>query len=113
MYISLWKIKNRIRLTLAQKLENEDLTLNVRLAKEEEARKVLTGRGLIRESVKIDTASVIQFEIEQLKQRWLNDPENVKFLEEQAKKRGKPFETVLEEDARWVVNERLRNGELF
>lgn len=80
---------------------------------DEEARKVLTGHSLIRESVKIDTASVIQFEIEQLKQRWLNDPENVKFLEEQATKRGKPFETVLEEDARWVVNERLRNGELF
>ena len=80
---------------------------------DEEAQNVLAGRSLIRESVIIDTATVIQLEIEQLKQRWLNDPENVKFLEEQAKKRGKDFETVLEEDAHWVVNERLRNGELF
>ena len=80
---------------------------------DEEAENVLLGRSLIRESIMIDTASVIQFEIEKLKQRWLNDPENVKFLENQAEQRGKDFETVLQEDATWVINERLRNGELF
>ena len=80
---------------------------------DEEAENVLLGRPLMREDIQVDTASVIEFEVNKLMEQWRNNPESIKFLEGKAQENGKTFETVLEEDARWVVNERLRNGELF
>ena len=80
---------------------------------DEEAANVLFGRPLMRQDIQVDTASIIEFEISKLKEQWRNNPESIKFLEGKAQENGKTFETVLEEDARWVVNERLRNGELF
>ena len=80
---------------------------------DEEAENVLLGRPLMREDIQVDTASIIEFEVNKLMEQWRNNPESIKFLEGKAQENGKTFETVLEEDARWVVNERLRNGELF
>ena len=80
---------------------------------DEEAENVVLGRALLRDAVQVDTAVMIQMEIEKLINRWRNDPQTIQFLENKAQEKGKTFETVLEEDARWVVNERLRNGELF
>ena len=65
------------------------------------------------EETEIDTAAIVQSEIEKLINDWRNDPEQTRFLENKAKEKGKDFETILHEDAVWVVNERLRNGELF
>ena len=79
----------------------------------QEADNVLSGRTLLRDEHAIDTATFIQFEVEKLKERWLKDPQNVQFLEEKARQNGKTFETVLDDDARWVINTRLKNGELF
>ena len=80
---------------------------------DEEAENVLLGRPLMRQEIQVDTASIIEFEVNKLMEQWRNNPESVKFLEGKAQENGKTFETVLEEDARWVVNERLNNGELF
>ena len=80
---------------------------------DEEAENVLFGRPLMRQEIQVDTVSVIEFEVSKLMEQWRNNPESIKFLEGKAQENGKTFETVLEEDARWVVNERLRNGELF
>jgi hypothetical protein len=80
---------------------------------DEEAENVLLGRPLMRQEIQVDTASIIEFEVNKLMEQWRNNPESIKFLEGKAQENGKTFETVLEEDARWVVNERLRNGELF
>lgn len=80
---------------------------------DEEAENVLFGRPLMRQEIQVDTASIIEFEVNKLMEQWRNNPESIKFLEGKAQENGKTFETVLEEDARWVVNERLRNGELF
>ena len=80
---------------------------------DEEAENVLLSRPLMRDEIQVDTASVIEFEVNKLKEQWRNNPESIKFLEDKAQENGKTFETVLEEDARWVINERLRNGELF
>lgn len=80
---------------------------------DEEAENVLNGRPLICQDIQVDTASVIEFEVKKLMNQWRNNPESIKFLEGKAQENGKTFETVLEEDARWVVDERLRNGELF
>ena len=80
---------------------------------DEEAHNVLAGRSLLRDSIIIDTASVIQFEVEKLMKLWRNDAESIKYIENKAQERGLSFEEMLEADARWVVNERLKNGELF
>lgn len=80
---------------------------------QQESENVALGRHLLRDEVTVDTASILQLEVEKLMNQWRNNPESVQFLEEKAKQKGKSFETVLQEDAQWVVNERLRNGELF
>lgn len=80
---------------------------------DEEAENIVFGRALLRDAVQVDTASVVQMEVEKLINHWRNDPQMMQFLENKAKENGKSFEEVLEGDAKWVVNERLRNGELF
>ena len=80
---------------------------------QEEVNNLFAGRNLLRDGVAVDTATIIELEVEKLMNQWRNNPESIQFLKEKAKQNGKTFETVLEEDARWVVNERLRNGELL
>ena len=79
----------------------------------EEVENVLLGRPLLKQEIQVDSVSIIQYEVEKLVNQWRNNPEQTLFLENKAKENGKEFETVLYEDAVWVVNERLRNGELF
>lgn len=80
---------------------------------QQEVGNLINGRPLLRQEVAVDTATIIQLEVEKLMNQWRNNSESVKFLEGKAQEQGKAFETVLYEDAVWVVNERLRNGELF
>ena len=80
---------------------------------DEEAENVLLGRPLMRQEIQVDTASIIEFEVGKLKNQWRNNAESVKYLEDKAQERGMTFEEMLDADARWVINERLRNGELF
>ena len=80
---------------------------------EEEAENVLLGRPLIRQEIQVDTASIIEYEVGKLMNQWRNNAESVKYLEDKAQERGMTFEEMLEADARWVINERLENGELF
>jgi len=80
---------------------------------DEEAENVVLGRALLRDAVQVDTAAVVQMEVEKLINHWRNDPQMMQFLENKAKENGKPFEEVLKGDAIWVVNQRLYNGELF
>lgn len=78
-----------------------------------EAENIVFGKPLLRQDVSLDTVSIIQFKTEKLIQQWLDSQDMVEYLKDKAIQKGKTFETVLQEDARWVVNERLRNGELF
>ena len=78
-----------------------------------EAENTVFGKPLLRQGVSLDTASIIQFKTEKLIRQWCDSQDMVEYLKDKAVQKGKDFETVLEEDARWVVNERLRNGELF
>ena len=80
---------------------------------QQEVDNVINVRPLLRQEITIDTATIVQLEVEKLINQWRNNPESMKFLEGKAQEQGKTFETVLQEDALWVVNERLRNGELF
>ena len=78
-----------------------------------EAENVIFDWPLLKQQVHVDTASVVQFRKEKLMQQWRETPEMVKYLEDKAQERDMTFEEMMEADARWVVNERLRNGELF
>lgn len=78
-----------------------------------EAENLVKGLPLLKDEIQIDTASIVQFEIEKLIERWRNSADDIKYLEDKAKEKGKTFEQVLLEDAKWVVNQRLKNGELF
>lgn len=80
---------------------------------DKEAKNVLLGRPLLRQEFQVDTASILQFETQKLIKQWRNSPEQLLFLENKAREKGTDFETVLQEDATWVINERLHNGELF
>ena len=80
---------------------------------QQELDNVINGRPLLRQEITIDTAAIIQLEVEKLMHQWRNNAESIKYLENKAKERGMTFEEILEADARWVVDERLRNGELF
>ncbi len=80
---------------------------------QQEVDNFINGRTLLRQEVAVDTATILQLEVEKLMNQWRNNPESIKFLEGKAQEQGKTFETVLYEDAVWVVNERLKNGELF
>lgn len=79
----------------------------------QEAKNVLEGQPLMGQDVVMDSASIIQMEVDKLMREWRLNPETIKFLEDKAKKKKKSFEVVLEEDARWVINQRVQNGELF
>lgn len=100
-----WMMRLRLAASSQERLVEEILM--------DEAKNVLEGRPLICQEYVIDTAAILQMEQEKLMLRWRNNAESVKFLEDKAKEKGKPFEVVLEEDAKWVVNQRLQNGELF
>jgi hypothetical protein len=78
-----------------------------------EAENVLFGRPLLKDEIQADTATIIQYEVEKLINLWRKDPKQTLFLERKAKDKGKDYETVLQEDARWVIQEKLINGELF
>ena len=67
----------------------------------------------MRQEIAVDTASIIEFEVHKLMEQWRNNAESVNYLEDKAAERGMTFEEMLEADARWVIDERLRNGELF
>lgn len=79
----------------------------------EEVENVNFGKPLLRHEVTVDTATVVQMEVEKLINHWHNDPQMMQFLENKAKENNKPIEEVIEADAIWVVNQRLKNGELF
>lgn len=100
-----WFIRLRLAASDQKRTLEEILT--------EEAKNAIEGLPLICDEYRIDTAAIIQMEIEKQMRQWRNNAETVKFLEDKARKKGKPFEVVLEEDARWIVNQRLENGELF
>ncbi len=100
-----WQTKLRIAAMQKGKTLNDIM--------DEEAQNVMLGRPLLSDAVSIDTASIIMIEVEKLKNQWHNDPQMINFLEDKAKENGKTLEVVFEEDAQWVVNQKLKKGELF
>ena len=100
-----WQTKLRIAAMQTGKTLNDIM--------DEEAQNVMLGRPLLSDAISVDTASIIMIEVEKIKNQWHKDPQMIKFLEDKAKENGKTLEVVFEEDAQWVVNQKLKKGELF
>ena len=79
----------------------------------QEASLTLQGKTLLQENFVIDTAVFIQLKIQETKEQMLQDPKMIELIQQKANEHGIPFDTMLEKDAQWVVNNKLENGKLF
>ena len=82
-------------------------------ALKEEAKRMNQGESLIRDEVVFDTATFIQMKKLEIMEKWRHNPEMVNMIQQKANKRNLSFETMLEKDALWVVNQQIEKGELF
>ena len=79
----------------------------------DEADNVLENQALLRDSVVKDTAAFIQIKKAEIMRQWRGNAEQMKQIEEKAKKRNLSVEVMLEKDAQWVIDRQIENGELF
>lgn len=70
-----------------------------------EAHNVLNNDTLLRDLTSIDDEQIFNAQVEELVRKWRLNQEMVNFLKDKAKKKNKDFETVIYEDARWVIRQ--------
>ena len=88
-------------------------SITINDALEQEALHCIKGEALLRDEAVFDTATFINMKKAELIEKWRQDLVQTRFLQDKAKKLRRPFETVLEEDAQWVINKQIETGELF
>ena len=98
---------------LALKMYATQQSIPINDALEQEAFRMIKGEPLLREKTVFDTATFIEMKKVELIEKWRNDPMQTRFLQEKAKKKRRSYEEVLEEDARWFIDKKYENGELF
>ena len=99
--------------TMALRIYATQHSMTLDQAMDEEALHIINGEPLLREGITFDTAAFIQMKKEEIRQQWLNSPQQVQLLQEKAKQKGRPFDTVLKQDIQWVIDRQIENGELF
>ena len=78
-----------------------------------EASRLKQGLPPLRDEIVIDTAAYIQAKKQEIMTSWRHNVQMIEMIQQKADEHGIPFDTMLEKDARWVVNQKLENGELF
>lgn len=78
-----------------------------------EASRLKQGLPPLRDEIVIDTAAYIQAKKQEIMTSWRQNVQMIEMIQQKADEHGIPFDTMLEKDARWVVNQKLENGELF
>ena len=79
----------------------------------EEANRVAKGKPLVRDEVVFDTATYIQMKKQEIMQKWKLDPNIMQMLQQKAKERNLPLDTVFKQDVDWVINQQIEKGQLF
>ena len=79
----------------------------------EEANRVAKGKPLVRDEVVFDTATYIQMKKQEIMQKWKLDPNIMQMLQQKAKERNLPLDTVFKQDIDWVINQQIEKGQLF
>lgn len=80
---------------------------------QEEASRLSEGASLIREETVIDSAEFIQIKKREIINKWRNNRDQMRRIQQKAKDKNRPVEVVLEQDAQWVIDQKIKKGELF
>lgn len=70
-----------------------------------EADNVLNNRALLRDFTDVTEEMIFEVKVNELVKKWRGDKEMILFLEQKAKEKNKDFETVIYEDAKWVIEQ--------
>lgn len=108
---------NRIKadkdwLTSIQMYANKQ-AISIDDALHEEADRFAKNEPLIRDELVFDTAVFIQMKKQEIIKNWRPNPQIMQMIQQKAKERDLPIDVVLEQDAQWVINQQIENGELF
>ena len=88
-------------------------TISIDDALQEEVNRMIQGRPLLRDEVVFDTAAFIQMKKQEIMQKWRLNNNIMQMLQQKAKERNLPLDTVFKQDVQWVINRQIENGELF
>lgn len=72
----------------------------------------LKWNGKRNDTIVIDSAALVEREIQRIMKNLSTDPKSRESIQEKAKKRNKTFEQALRDDAVWVVNRQIEKGTL-
>ncbi|MBR5780897.1 MAG: hypothetical protein IKY27_02795 [Bacteroidales bacterium] len=70
-----------------------------------EADNVLNNKTLLRDFTDVTEEMIFEVKVNELVKKWRGDKEMILFLEQKAKEKNKDFETVIYEDAKWVIEQ--------
>jgi hypothetical protein len=70
-----------------------------------EAHNILNGKPLLRDFTNVNDETIFNAKVNNLVKKWRGDVTMVDYLEKKAKDKNKDFETVIYEDARWVIRQ--------
>lgn len=73
-----------------------------------EADNLINEKPLLRESTQITEEMLYEVKLNELVRRWRLNPDMMRFLKDKAKEKGKDLETVILEDAKWIINEEMK-----
>lgn len=78
-----------------------------------EVDRMANGEALLREEVVVDTAAFIQLKKQNIVEKWRNNPDELRRIQQKADDRGVTIEEMLEKDAQWIIDKQIEKGELF
>ena len=70
-----------------------------------EAYNILKDKPLLRDFTDVNDETIFNAKVNNLVKKWRGDVTMVDYLEKKAKDKNKDFETVIYEDARWVIRQ--------
>lgn len=70
-----------------------------------EAHNILNGKPLLRDFTDVTEETIFNAKVDELVKKWRGDITMIDYLEKKAKDKNKDFETVIYEDARWVIRQ--------
>ena len=97
--------------TLQMYAIKQDISIDDAL--QEEADRLTKNEPFVRDEFIFDTAVFIQMKKQEIIKSWRPDPQIMLMIEQKAKERGLPIDVVLEQDAQWVIDKQIEEGNLF
>lgn len=80
---------------------------------QEEVSRLSKGGLLIREETVIDTTAYVKIKKQEIINKWRNNRDQMRKIQQKAKDKNRPVEVVLEQEAQWAIDQKIKKGELF